>query len=127
MELKQIKLLNHYTNEIRNKMNEIIEEIDNDFTDWCELGTMLMYRLIKEKFPNADNKAVLGFYNGNGHFWNEINGVIVDTTVDQFGKIKVGVVNKKWLKNYKIKEYKRWHEEDLIHMTQSVYDYLYVI
>lgn len=121
---KEELILNWYVETIRNKMNEIIEEINDDFTDWCELGTMLLFRLIRDKEPTWDNKVVRGYYNGNGHFWNVMNGVIVDTTIDQFGRIKPGVVNKKQLRNYTVNKFVKFDEDDLIRMTKSVYDFL---
>lgn len=125
MEYSKDKLiLNWYVETIRKKMNDIIEEINGDFTGWCELGAMILFRLIRDKEPSWDNKVVRSYYNGNGHFWNVINGVIVDTTIDQFGKIKPGVVNKKWLNNYTFDKFVSFEEEDLIHMTESVYDFL---
>lgn len=121
---KEELTLNWYVEIIRKTMNCIIEEINGDFTDWCELGTMLLFRLIRDKEPNWENKVVRGYYKDNGHFWNVVNGMIVDTTVDQFGKIKPGVVNKKWLNNYTVDRFIDFEEEDLMHMTESVYDFL---
>ena len=43
MESRTINILNCYTEVIRNKMNDIIEEIQGDFTDWCELGTTIIF------------------------------------------------------------------------------------
>lgn len=126
MESRTINILNCYTEVIRNKMNDIIEEIQGDFTDWCELGTMLMYRLVKENHPEFKNEIALGKYKNNNHFWNIINDTIVDTTIDQFGRIKVGVINSKWLKNYTIEKFYNWSEFDLLEMTESVYDFISV-
>lgn len=118
------ELLNEYCSEIRKAMNSIIQEINGDFTDWCELGTMLMFRLVRDTIPTLKNEVAVGWYKGSGHFWNIIDGEIIDTTVDQFGKIKPGVINKKWIKNYKIKNIKILEEEDSLHMTDDIYDYI---
>ena len=121
---KEELTLNWYVETIRKTMNYIIEEINGDFTDWCELGTMLLFRLIRDREPSWDNKVARGYYKNDGHFWNVINGVVVDTTVDQFGGIKPGVINKKWLKNYTVDKFVNFDEEDLMRMTESVYDFL---
>ena len=122
MDILKKEIINGYTKEIRKNMNDIIEEIDGDFSGWCELASMLMFRLVGARNPSWDNKVAIGYYNGNGHYWNIIEGHIVDVTVDQFGRIKTGVVNKKWVSKYKIKEFINFEYEDLIHMTKEVYD-----
>lgn len=121
----QTELLNKYCIEIRKAMNLTIEEINYDFTGWCELGTMLMYRLVRDTIPTLKNEVAFGWYKESGHFWNIIDGEIIDITVDQFGTIKPGIINKKWTKNYKIKNIKIFEEEDLLHMTDDIYDLLY--
>lgn len=120
-----INKINIINDEIRNKMNSIIEEIQGDFTDWCELGSMLMYRFVKENLPQLNIKIIEGTFKDEGHFWNEINGIIVDTTIDQFGKYKSGVVNKKFIKNYKTKREKTYSENELNRFTDDVYDFIY--
>lgn len=111
---------------IRKTMNDTITEINGDFTGWCELGSMLMFRYIKENFPNLNVKIIEGTFKNEGHFWNEINGLIVDTTIDQFGKYKSGVVNKKFLNNYNpIKEKIYKDKEDFNNFIDDVYNYIY--
>lgn len=118
------EVLNYCVLEIRRAMNEAIQEINDDYTDWCELGTMVLFRLIQDIDPTASNVVARGKYKEDGHFWNIINGKIVDTTIDQFGKIKPGVINKKWLNNYVVDKYVVFDEEDLIRMTEEVFDFL---
>lgn len=122
---KEEQALNCYVKSIRMTMNEIIKEINGDFTGWCELGTMLLFRLVRDIEPTWDNKVARGYYKDEGHFWNIINGVIVDTTVDQFGNIKPGIVNKRYINNYIIDKFVKFNEEDLRHMTDT--DDLYYI
>lgn len=116
--------LNHYVFEVRRAMNEAIQEIKGDYTDWCELGTMVLFRLLQHIDPTANNTVARGKYKESGHFWNVINGKIVDTTIDQFGKIKPGVINDKWLNNYTVDKYVVFDKEDLIKMTEEVFEFL---
>lgn len=53
----------------------------------------------------------MGEFNGNGHFWNIVNGIYVDITVDQFGDYKYGVVSESNIHQYTIKEYKDYGKE----------------
>lgn len=117
-------MLNYYTFKIREVMNSVISEINDDFTGWCELASMLMFRLIDETEPSLSNVVVRGFYKSEGHFWNLIDDKIVDVTVDQFGKIRIGVINNKWISNYIVKEFIYYSEEDLLHMTEDTYSVL---
>lgn len=122
---KKLKnFLEYYVGEIRDKMNYIIYEIDGDFTGWCELGTMLLFRIIKDHHPNFSNEAIEGTFNGKGHFWNVIENVIVDTTVDQFGKYEPGIIDKRYTKNYKVKKKVEFDIEDLESMTEEIYQIL---
>lgn len=121
------RMINIYVDEIRKTMNSIIEEINGNFEGWCELGTMLLYRVIGDKYPEFKNEVFEGSFKNEGHFWNVINGVVVDTTIDQFGRYKVGIVNKKHLNNYKIKRKVNFRKEDLEHMTEDIYDFLYFV
>lgn len=114
-------LMDVYVKEIRYKMNYIIEEIDGDFEGWCELGTMLLFKVIESKFPDLSNEVAEGTFKGNGHFWNIIDGIVVDTTIDQFGRYKPGIINKRHFKNYSIKKKVEFNREDLNHMTQDIY------
>ncbi|HCL4455248.1 TPA: hypothetical protein N2D10_003275 [Clostridium botulinum] len=98
-----LDLINIYSNKIRKTLNSMIEEINGDFTGWCELTSMMVYRIIKENFPNIkENKIVEGTFKNDGHYWNIIDGVTVDLAIDQFGRYKTGIINKRWLNNYKI-------------------------
>jgi len=86
---------------IREKMNSIIEEIDGDFVGWCELATESMKEAVSKYIPEIKfNEVYKGKFKNEGHFWNVIDGVIVDLTIEQFGKYKSGIINKKFLNNY---------------------------
>lgn len=82
------------------------------------------YKVIECRFPDLSNEVAEGTFKGNGHFWNIIDGVVVDTTIDQFGRYKPGIINKKHLKNYNIKKKVEFNREDLNHMTQDIYPFL---
>lgn len=94
--------------QLSNTVREAVSEcnyLEYDFTDWCEGSSLLMWYLVKEKYniTGKDNYVASGKFKGHGHFWNVINGVIVDTTVDQFARIKTGIISSKTVKNYKQK------------------------
>lgn len=121
------KLLEYYVYEIRDTMDFVIDEIDGDFKNWCELGTMLLFRVIKEEYPELSNEAMVGTFNCKGHFWNVIEGIIVDTTIDQFGEYEPGVIDKKYIKNYKVKNKVEFDIYDLEHITEEIYPLLEIL
>lgn len=123
-----LDLINIYSKKIRKTLNFMIEEISGDFIGWCELTSMIMYRIIKENFPNIkENKIVEGKFNNHGHYWNIIDGVTVDLAIDQFGRYKTGIINKRWLNNYKINKVKNYSDFDLNHMTDEFIDFIIII
>ncbi|HCL4447267.1 TPA: hypothetical protein N2D16_002872 [Clostridium botulinum] len=123
-----LDLINIYSSKVRKTLNSMIEEINEDFTGWCELTSMMMYRIIKENFPNIkENKIVEGRFKNEGHYWNIIDDVIVDLTIDQFGRYKIGIINKRWLKNYKIIKVKNYSDFDFNNMTDEFIDFIQII
>lgn len=94
--------------QLSNIVREAVSEcnyLEYDFTDWCEGSSLLLWYLVKEKYniTGKDNYVASGTFKDKGHFWNVINGVLIDTTVDQFAKVKTGIVSSKTSKNYKQK------------------------
>lgn len=70
---------------------------------------------------------MVGTFNCKGHFWNVIEGIIVDTTIDQFGEYEPGVIDKKYIKNYKVKNKIEFDIYDLEHITEEIYPLLEIL
>lgn len=111
-EANLITSLRHIASEVRRSM--VIEFCgEDDMAGEYEQASIIMWKYINDiklVEPNQ-NKVVLGEFNGNGHFWNIVNGIYVDITVDQFGDYKYGVVLESNIHQYTIKEYKDYSKE----------------
>lgn len=84
--------------------------LKNDFTDWCEGSSMLIY-YIADKYMQISkdkNKIIYGQFKGEPHFWNVINDEIYDATIDQFGDYNI----------YDVSLYINYYEKELI----SIFD-----
>ena len=105
-------ILEKMAKEVRNAM---ITEFcgEDDTTDECEQASIISWKYINDiKLVDPTyNKVALGEFNGNGHFWNIVNGIYIDITVDQFGNYKWGVIQESDIHQYTIKEYKDYTKE----------------
>lgn len=110
---------------VRKSVSEC-NDLDYDFTDWCEGASSLMWYLVKEKYniDTKDNYIALGTFKNKGHYWNVINGIIIDTTIDQFGKLKTGIISAKSTKNYKQKSTLLTDIEDIKSLMSEEIDYI---
>jgi len=60
--------------------------LSSDFEGWCEgMSALIAYAAINLFNFSGDIKIVYGTFDGKGHTWCELDGEIVDGSVDQFG------------------------------------------
>ena len=69
--------------------------------DYCHETSILFKYLLDELEINCE--VIEGKWNDFDHFWNKVNGTIIDLTIDQFDKVKYGFVNQEY--------YKKWYYE----------------
>lgn len=106
---------------------EIIRKVMNDGynfpVDCCEktswfTGYVLKHLGYDVKVIKGDFKAV----NGEHHFYNTVNGAVVDITVDQFGKFKYGIINEKLYSQKYGKVYEIYDIDDDISIEDVIDD-----
>ena len=101
-----VKTLESMAKDVRKAM--IVEFCgEDDMTGECEQASIILWKYVKDielVNPN-ENKVALGYFKGEGHFWNIINGIYVDITVDQFGEYSWGVVSEDKYCDYSIEKY----------------------
>jgi len=78
------KYLIDFCRETMNHTNGYL--LASDFTGWCEgMSALIAYAAIHLFRCSGTIEVVYGTFNGEGHTWCEIDGEIIDATVDQFG------------------------------------------
>jgi hypothetical protein len=108
----------------RNVLNSCYN-LNNNFTNWCDAGSCLLWYFVDSKYHlhTKDNYITFGKFNNEGHFWNVVNGIIVDNTVDQFGNYKTGVVTLDTAKQYTEKFIELWDRNLISSMMENEIKY----
>ena len=73
-------------NLVREALFHNSDYIPSDFEGWCESASHLVYYIATKYMERMDSKIHLGTFDNDGHFWCEVDGEIIDCTIEQFGE-----------------------------------------
>jgi hypothetical protein len=114
-----VSQLNELSNTTRKVLNSYYN-LNNNYSNMCDAGSLLLWYLVDSKYHLSirDNYITFGTFKENGHFWNVIKGVIVDTTIDQFGNYETGVITEQ-SKYYTEKIIELWNKDLICIMMEN--------
>jgi hypothetical protein len=119
-----ISQLNELSNTTRKVLNSYYN-LNNNFTNMCDAGSCLLWYFVDSKYHLTirDNYITFGTFKDKGHFWNVVKGIIVDTTVDQFGDYNTGVITLQYTKYYTEKIIELWDRVLISNMMENEIKY----
>ena len=113
MELDLKEVLKKISIDIRKAMIKVFNGED-DVEGECEQASIILWKYINDTglVSSDKNKVALGTFNNHGHYWNIVDDIFVDITIDQFGEYEYGVIGSNIIKDkYAIKEYVDYVDE----------------